>query len=168
MNTKWYVNGDVCEYDSLKELVESFDGINESDRNEFDGAMIIGHDEENEIYYYYRLEYDSEGHSSAREARKPMYMNENVLSKEQLIEFVKDHDFAYVWGAGIMYANEPDERDGIAEMIDEDGIRVNKIGDIYEQGCGCSELEDEVMNGCDVYKIDKWNEEPMFIAYYED
>lgn len=94
-------------------------------------------------------------------------MKSNVLSYQDLIEFVENNDFAYVWGAGIMFANDQDEKDFIADRIAADGVMIEIVEDIEEEGCGCSELRDEIKNGCVAYKVWAYNEEPMYIAYYE-
>lgn len=49
--------------------------------------------------------------------------NESQLNmeKETLIDFVKSNDFAYVYGAGIMYANDEESRKYVASVIEEDG-----------------------------------------------
>lgn len=94
-------------------------------------------------------------------------MTTQVLSHSGLIDFVKNNDFAYVWGAGIMFANDQDEKDFIADRIAADGVMIEIVEDIEEEGCGCSELEGEIKNGCVVYKVWAYNEEPMYIAYYE-
>lgn len=94
-------------------------------------------------------------------------MNSNVLSYQELIEFVENNDFAYVWGSGIMYANDQEVKDMIAERIAADGVMIDIVEDIEDEGCGCSELQDEINNGCIVYRVWAYNEEPMYIAYYE-
>ena len=94
-------------------------------------------------------------------------MTTQILSHSDLIDFVKNNDFAFVWGAGIMFANDQDERDMIAERIAADGVMVDIVEDIEEEGGGCLELENEVSNGCVVYRVWAYNEEPMYIAYYE-
>lgn len=94
-------------------------------------------------------------------------MTTQVLSHQALIDFVENNDFAFVWGSGIMYANDQDERAMVAERIAADGVMIDIVNDIDEEGCGCSELEGEIKNGCVVYKIWAYNEEPMYIAYYE-
>ena len=94
-------------------------------------------------------------------------MTTQILSHSDLIDFVKNNDFAFVWGAGIMFANDQDERDMIAERIAADGVMVDIVEDIEEEGGGCLELENEVNNGCVVYRVWAYNEEPMYIACYE-
>ena len=94
-------------------------------------------------------------------------MKSNVLSYQELIEFVENNDFAYVYGAGIMYANDQDVRDRIAKRIAADGVMIDIVEDIEAEGGGCLELQDEINNGCIVYRVWAYNEEPMYIAYYE-
>ena len=60
-------------------------------------------------------------------------MKSNVLSYQDLIEFVENNDFAYVYGAGIMYANDQDVRDRIAERIAaDDEMVITRDGEYYE------------------------------------
>ena len=87
------------------------------------------------------------------------------MEKENLIGFVKSNDFAYVYGAGIMFANDEESREGIASIISEDGKMVYEVEDIENEGCG--ELREEAANGCTIYKVWNFNQEPLYIAYYE-
>ena len=66
-----------------------------------------------------------------------------------------------------MFANDQDEKDFIADRIAADGVMIEIVEDIEEEGCGCPELRDEIKNGCVAYKVWAYNEEPMYIAYYE-
>ena len=89
------------------------------------------------------------------------------MEKENLIDFVKSNDFAYVYGAGIMFANDEESREKIASVIAEDGKMVDEVDDIENEGCGCGELSEETANGCTIYKIWNFNQDPLYIAYYE-
>lgn len=89
------------------------------------------------------------------------------MEKENLIGFVKSNDFAYVYGAGIMFANDEESREGIASIISEDGKMVYEVEDIENEGCGCGELREESANVCTIYKVWNFNQEPLYIAYYE-
>ena len=88
------------------------------------------------------------------------------MEKETLIEFVKSNDFAYVYGAGIMCANDQDVRESVAAVIEEDGKQIEEVKDLEEEGCGCDELIEEQANGCTIYKVWNYNQEPLYIAYY--
>lgn len=90
-----------------------------------------------------------------------------TVSKETLVDFVMNNDFAFVYGAGFMTANDNDVRKGIADYINKDAQIVGEIEDLEEEGCGCVELSGEVENGCIILGVGNYNEEPMYIAYYE-
>lgn len=89
------------------------------------------------------------------------------MKKETLIDFVKNNDFAYVYGAGIAFANDEESREDITSVIEQDGKMIEEVEDIENEGCGCGELSEEAANGCTIYKIWNYNQEPLYIAYYE-
>lgn len=91
------------------------------------------------------------------------FLNSLQVSKEELIEFCSTQDYAFAGGAGIMYANDEETREGIVESLNASGIIIEEIG------CegAAKELKEEVENGCTIYKVWKYNEEPLYIAYYE-
>lgn len=89
------------------------------------------------------------------------------MEKEDLIYFVRNNDFAFVYGAGIMFANDEESREGIVSVIAEDGKMIEEVEDIENEGCGCGELREESANGCTIYKVWNFNQEPLYIAYYE-
>ena len=66
-----------------------------------------------------------------------------------------------------MFAGNEEERKGLAEHIEKDGMMIEEVEDIEDEGCGCAELSGEKENGCTIFKIWKWNIEPLYIAYYE-
>lgn len=174
MRTVWYVEGwPFEEFGTLQELVESFANVSESDKRIFNGKMIVGQDKKSEIYYYYKLAYDSEGHASAIEMRKPVHRLENVLSKEELADFVNDWgiEFAFVWNGpgscGKCCSYESEEvREEVIALFDDENVTIEKVGDIYEEDC--SDLKEEFMNGCDIYKVESSSDEgTTFIAYYD-
>lgn len=70
------------------------------------------------------------------------------MKKEALIEFVKTNDFAYVYGAGIAFASDEESREGVTSIIEQDGKIIEEIENIEEEGCGCGELAEELVNGC--------------------
>lgn len=90
-----------------------------------------------------------------------------TINKDELIEFVLKNDFAYVYGAGIMAANEDEARKYVANVISQDGKMINIVDDLDMEGCGSKELASEKEDGCSIYKVWNYNEEPMYIAYYE-
>ena len=89
--------------------------------------------------------------------------------EQKLIDFVLHNDFAWVYGVGIMYVNSPEERENVAGLLQEDGVMIKEIPheDIEDEGCGCAELSEEAERGCRIFKVWKWNQEPLYIAYYE-
>ena len=89
------------------------------------------------------------------------------MEKETLIDFVKNNDFAFVYGAGIAFAYDEESREDIASVIAKDGKMIDEVEDIEEEGCGCAELREEAANGCTIYKVWNFNQEPLYIAYYE-
>ena len=89
------------------------------------------------------------------------------MEKEDLIYFVRNNDFAFVYGAGIAFANDEESREDIASVIEQDGKMIEEVEDIESEGCGCGELREEVSNGCTIYKVWNFNQEPLYIAYYE-
>lgn len=89
------------------------------------------------------------------------------MEKEDLIYFVRNNDFAFVYGAGIMFANDEESREGIVSVIAEDGKMIEEVEDIENEGCGCGELSEEADKGCTIYKVWNFNQEPLYIAYYE-
>ena len=88
--------------------------------------------------------------------------NNQKDQKDQLIQFCENQDYAFCWGAGIMYANDDEERQMVVEHLNQDGIIIEAVG--VEE---CEELACEIENGCIIYKAYKWNEEAMYIAYYK-
>lgn len=84
-------------------------------------------------------------------------------SKEDLIKFCGTQDYAFAAGAGIMYANDDQTRQGVLENLNADGVMIEMVG---LEG-PANELREEAENGCDIYKVWKSNQEPMYIAYYE-
>lgn len=88
------------------------------------------------------------------------------MEKEDLIYFVRNNDFAFVYGAGIMFANDEESKEGIASVIAEDGKMIEEVEDVENEGCGCGELSEEAA-GCTIYKVWNFNQEPLYIAYYE-
>lgn len=90
-----------------------------------------------------------------------------TISKDTLVDFAFNNDYAFVYGAGIMTANDAETRKSIADSINVDGKIIEEIGNLDEEGCGCDELSMEKENGCTIYKVWNYNEEPLYIAYYE-
>lgn len=88
-----------------------------------------------------------------------------TVNKETLVDFAKSEDYAYLYGAGLMTANNTEERAGIASMIDQSSIIEEVIGDISE--LPCAELIDEQNNGCTIFKCYNSNEEALYIAYFK-
>ena len=88
--------------------------------------------------------------------------NNQKDQKDQLIQFCENQDYAFCWGAGLMYANDDEERQMVVEHLSEDGMIVEAVG--VEE---CEDLTSEVENGCAIYKAHKENQEAMYIAYYE-
>ena len=86
-----------------------------------------------------------------------------IIDKESLVEKVLRSDFAYIYGAGFMCANDDDIRESIANVIATDGKMVYALEpeEVEEEA---RELVDEVANGCTVYLITNYNEEPLYIA----
>lgn len=67
------------------------------------------------------------------------------MKKEALIEFVKTNDFAYVYGAGIAFANDEESREGVTSIIEQDGKIIEEIENIEEEGCGCGNLQKNLL-----------------------
>lgn len=78
---------------------------------------------------------------------------------EEVVSFVRDNsnDYAYAYGAGIMYANDPDTREAVANIIEGMGL-MTIVG--KEE---CMELAEE--EG-DIYKFWNWNKEAIYIAIF--
>lgn len=89
-----------------------------------------------------------------------------MINCNDLVDFVMNNDFAFVYGAGIMYANDVEVREWIAGIVNKDGKEIAEVEDLEEEGCGCEELSEEKENGCVIYKVWNTNEEPLYIAYY--
>ncbi|WP_129654821.1 hypothetical protein [Bacteroides thetaiotaomicron] len=90
-----------------------------------------------------------------------------TINCKDLVDFVMSNDFAFVYGAGIMYANDVEQREWIANVIRKDDKMIAEVEDLKEEGCGCEELSEEKENGCTIYKVWNNNEEPLYIAYYK-
>lgn len=88
-----------------------------------------------------------------------------TISKEALVEFVLENDFAFVYGAGYMTANDQETRENIANFIHQDGKVIEEVEEL--EGTRAAELLDEKKTGCTIYKVYSYNEEAMYIAYYE-
>ena len=95
-----------------------------------------------------------------------LIIREKDMTHEKLLQFIENKDFAYVYGAGLMYANDPVTREHLAKVINEDGTIIQEVENILNEGCGADELLDELSNGAKIYKIYKQNQEPLFIAVY--
>lgn len=95
-----------------------------------------------------------------------LIIKEKNMNSKQLLQFVENNDFAFVYGAGLMYANDTDTRNQIAEIINKDGTIIQEVQNILNEGCGADELLEELSNGAKVYKVYKSNEEPLYIAVY--
>lgn len=87
-----------------------------------------------------------------------------MKTREEILEFVKMNDFAYVYGAGLMYATDDEQREYLANIISGMNLVV-PVNDLEEDGCGASELKDEEGT---VYKCYNSNEEPLYIAVYSE
>lgn len=87
-----------------------------------------------------------------------------TISKETLVEFARTEDYAYLYGAGFMTANNPAEKDGIASIIEECSIIECVTGDMSE--LPCAELSGQQQEGCVIYKCHNSNEEALYIAYF--
>lgn len=81
-----------------------------------------------------------------------------IKTKEEVLDFVRGYDFAYAYGAGIMYANDPDTSEAVANIIENASLMA--VVDKEE----CMELADE--EG-DIYKFWNWNEEALYVAVYD-
>lgn len=82
-----------------------------------------------------------------------------MKTREEILEFVKTNDFAYVYGAGLMYATDDEQREYLANIISGMNFVV-PVNDLEEEGCGASELKNE--EGA-VYKCYNSNEEPLYV-----
>lgn len=87
-----------------------------------------------------------------------------MKTREEILEFVKKVDFAYVYGSGKMYATDGEQREELASLIENVNYIVPVV-DMDEEGCGASELKDEEGN---VYKCYNHNEEPLYIVVYPE
>lgn len=88
----------------------------------------------------------------------------NTLDKDTLVKFAKTEDYAFLYGAGLMFANEAEVKEAIAEIIDQFSIIEEVKGDISE--LPCAELIDEQKQGCAIYKCYSSNQEALYIAYF--
>lgn len=79
-----------------------------------------------------------------------------TINCNDLVDFVMSNDFAFVYGAGIMYANDVEVREWIASVVNKDGKEIAEVEDLEEEGYGCA-----------IYKVWNTNEEPLYIAYYK-
>lgn len=87
-----------------------------------------------------------------------------MKTRESIIEFIKSSSFAYVYGAGKMYATDDEQRQDMAILIEGMNYIV-PVDDLDEEGCGASELKNE--DGT-VYKCYNSNEEPLYIAIFPE
>lgn len=95
-----------------------------------------------------------------------------TLTKEELAEFVRTHDFAFANNAGLDYSSRYDLglNNDIADWIIEHAYDIHKMDlsnedERFEAG----DFEDEIKNGSDVYKIFTDDDNyPFYVAYYED
>lgn len=107
-------------------------------------------------------EFDASLSSEHREAFEN-FLKSLEATKEDLIEFCGTQDYAFASGAGIMYANDPETREGILQDLNADGVKIEMVG----LDGPANELRAEAENGCDIYKVFVSNQEPTYIAYYE-
>ena len=85
------------------------------------------------------------------------------INNSTLSEWVKENDFAFLYGAGKMYANDPDTKEWLADIID----RSNRIEPVYDNniiGTSCEELSDE--DGLILAVYDD-NNVALYIACYD-
>ena len=52
------------------------------------------------------------------------------INCNDLVDFVMSNDFAFVYGAGIMYANDVEVREWIASVVNKDGKEIAEVEDL--------------------------------------
>ena len=85
-----------------------------------------------------------------------------MKTKEEIIEFSKVADYGFLFGAGLMAANDEETRNFISEKI-EDADSYELLSEVGEEA---SELQPEFENGCEIYRFIKTNAWQLYIAVY--
>ena len=87
-----------------------------------------------------------------------------MTTREDIIKFARNEDYAFLAGAGFTAANDQDVRESVAKSI-EDAWEMRELKTEQVED-NASELLDEVANGCTVYLFLGHNYQ-LYIAYYE-
>lgn len=90
-------------------------------------------------------------------------MKRNKLLKE-IAEFAKVEDYAFLFGAGMMCANDDETRNEVVDCIEK--ADTYKLLSKNEVENDASELITEIENGCEVYEFIKLNAWQLYIAIY--
>ena len=87
-----------------------------------------------------------------------------MKTKKEIAEFAKEEDYAFLFGAGMMYANDDETRNGVVDCVKESD--TYKLLSKKEVEQDASELLSELENGCEVYEFIKSNSWQLYIAVY--
>ena len=90
-------------------------------------------------------------------------MKRNELLNE-IAEFAKENDYAFLLGAGMMCANDDETRSEVVDCIEK--ADTYKLLSKNEVENDASELMPEIENGCEVYEFIKSNAWQLYIAIY--
>ena len=87
-----------------------------------------------------------------------------MKTKEEIVEFAKEADYAFLFGAGFMTANDEETRNFVAKNIEKaDSYKLLSAEEVKENA---SEMLSEIENGCEVYEFVKTNSWQLYIAVY--
>ena len=85
-----------------------------------------------------------------------------MKTKKEIAEFAQEEDYAFLYGAGIMYANDDETRSEVVDCIEK--ADTYKLLSKNEVENDAFELMSEIENGCEVYEFIKSNAWQLYIA----
>lgn len=83
---------------------------------------------------------------------------------DYIYKFLKNFDYSYIFGAGLMYTNDQETRDYILNYATDDNtimseVNINEYPEIQE-------FIPEIVQQSKIYKFQKYNSEPLFVHVY--
>ena len=84
----------------------------------------------------------------------------------EILNFIENHSFSFVYADEYKFANTSEDKILIINLVKDCSIVYTEVTALEEEGYGCKELENDVRNGCIVYKFWKNNQTPLYIALY--
>ena len=93
-------------------------------------------------------------------------MESSKINKRSLSKWVKEHNFEYIFGSGKMYANDPDTKEWLADIIDS-SIRLEMIPYDKIYGTDFEKLYHKEYIIISIYTSNHYGVK-LYISYYND